>query len=71
MKKSLYRLDQLNREELHKVNHIGCGYCIHEKKCPLHNPKINKARLGCLDYEPDENGFNNTDYRDGESKRSR
>jgi len=30
---------------------MGCGYCIHEKNCPKRDPKINKAKLGCLEYE--------------------
>lgn len=62
MKKSLYRLDQLNREELHKVNQLGCGYCLHENKCPMRNPKVNKAKLGCKDYKH---------FEDSESERPR
>ena len=29
---------------------IGCGYCALEKECTIHDPKINKAKLGCKDY---------------------
>lgn len=34
---------------------IGCGYCLYEKAslgtCKIHDPKINKAKLGCKDYK--------------------
>lgn len=30
---------------------IGCGYCAKEKTCSIHDPKVNKAKLGCTDYE--------------------
>lgn len=30
---------------------IGCGYCIHEKTCTMRDPKINKAKLGCTEYQ--------------------
>lgn len=30
---------------------IGCGYCINEKNCPIRNPRINKAKLGCVDWK--------------------
>jgi hypothetical protein len=38
----------MNKEE---ENQIGCGYCIHEKTCPIRDPKINKAKQGCKDYK--------------------
>ena len=28
-------------------NQIGCGYCEHEVTCKDHDPKVNKAKLGC------------------------
>jgi hypothetical protein len=31
---------------------LGCGYCKLEKTCGKHNPKINKAKLGCTEYKP-------------------
>lgn len=33
------------------ASQVGCGYCKHEKDCPKHDPKINKAKLGCEEYE--------------------
>jgi hypothetical protein len=30
---------------------IGCGYCKHEKQCPDHDPKVNKAKAGCLHFK--------------------
>jgi hypothetical protein len=33
-----------------KDKQIGCGYCAHEKKCPMRNPKINKAKMGCKEF---------------------
>lgn len=30
---------------------VGCGYCIHEKTCIKYIPKINKAKLGCQEYQ--------------------
>lgn len=35
---------------------IGCGYCDKEKTCKIRDPKINKAKQGCKDY----NHFLNT-----------
>lgn len=32
-------------------NQIGCGYCINEVGCPKRDPKINKAKQGCKEYE--------------------
>lgn len=32
-------------------NIIGCGYCKFEKTCKMHDPKVNKAKLGCKDYK--------------------
>jgi len=29
---------------------IGCGYCALEKTCSIHDPKINRALLGCDSY---------------------
>jgi hypothetical protein len=26
---------------------IGCGYCLYEKECHVHNPNVNKASFGC------------------------
>jgi len=26
---------------------VGCGYCLYEKQCKIHDPKVNKARCGC------------------------
>jgi hypothetical protein len=34
-----------------KSHPIGCGYCIHELTCSKHDPKINKAKLGCKEYK--------------------
>lgn len=31
-------------------NQIGCGYCENEKTCEKHDPKINKAKLGCKEF---------------------
>jgi hypothetical protein len=30
---------------------IGCGYCKNEKNCKIRDPKINKAKKGCKDWE--------------------
>ncbi len=30
---------------------IGCGYCDKEKTCKIRDPKINKAKLGCADFQ--------------------
>ena len=30
---------------------IGCGYCKNEKICKKRDPKINKAKQGCKDWE--------------------
>ena len=35
----------------HIAKQIGCGYCIHEKDCKIRDPKINKAALGCEQWE--------------------
>lgn len=35
----------------HIPRQIGCGYCIHEKECTKRDPKINKAKLGCEEWE--------------------
>ena len=29
---------------------IGCGYCLFETTCKKRDPKINKAKLGCKDF---------------------
>lgn len=34
---------------------IGCGYCDKEKACKIRDPKINKAKQGCKDYNHFEN----------------
>jgi len=34
-----------------KKNQIGCGYCSKEKTCKMHDPKINKAKLGCKEFQ--------------------
>jgi len=36
-------------------NQIGCGYCKKEKTCKIRDPKINKAKLGCKDFDHFEN----------------
>ena len=36
---------------MEKTEQIGCGYCTLEKVCKTRDPKINKAKLGCKDYE--------------------
>ncbi len=36
---------------------IGCGYCVNEKKCPIRDPKINKAKLGCKEFIHHENKY--------------
>jgi len=33
-----------------KENQIGCGYCKHESICTKRDPKINKAKLGCKNF---------------------
>jgi hypothetical protein len=33
-----------------KGRQIGCGYCALEKTCSIHDPKINRALLGCESY---------------------
>lgn len=40
---------------------IGCGYCVYEG-CKKHNPKINKARLGCEQYRHINNPINSKPY---------
>jgi len=30
---------------------VGCGYCKHEKSCLKRDPKVNKAKQGCLEYQ--------------------
>jgi len=42
------------KEELNS-NQIGCGYCDKEKTCKIRDPKINKAKQGCKDYNHFEN----------------
>lgn len=32
-------------------NQIGCGYCINESSCKIKDPKINKAKQGCEDWQ--------------------
>jgi hypothetical protein len=34
-----------------KENQIGCGYCKEEETCPIRDPKINKAKLGCKQFK--------------------
>jgi hypothetical protein len=34
-----------------KENQIGCGYCKRESLCTKHNPKVNKAKLGCKEFK--------------------
>lgn len=36
-------------------NQIGCGYCDKEKICTIRDGKINKAKLGCKDFNHFEN----------------
>jgi len=38
-----------------KENQVGCGYCANEKTCAIRDSKVNKAKLGC----PDWNHFSN------------
>lgn len=33
-----------------KENQIGCGYCDKETTCLVRDPRINKAKLGCVDF---------------------
>lgn len=33
------------------IDQIGCGYCSKELTCKIRDPKINKAKLGCKEYE--------------------
>lgn len=42
-----------------KENQIGCGYCAKEKKCKIRDPKINKAKQGCKEWQhwQDSNGY--------------
>lgn len=30
---------------------IVCGYCYKEKTCEKHDPKVNKAKLGCEEFK--------------------
>ena len=41
-----------------KDNQIGCGYCTKEKECKIRDPKINKAKQGCKEWQywQDSNG---------------
>uniref|UniRef100_A0A6M3M5C3 Uncharacterized protein n=1 Tax=viral metagenome TaxID=1070528 RepID=A0A6M3M5C3_9ZZZZ len=32
-------------------NQVGCGYCKNEENCNIHDPTINKAKLGCKDWK--------------------
>lgn len=34
-----------------KENQIGCGYCANEQTCKIHDPKVNKAKLGCENWK--------------------
>lgn len=36
---------------LKKDNQIGCGYCGNEKNCIERDPKTNKAKQGCKDWQ--------------------
>ncbi len=38
----------MNEKQIHQ---IGCGYCKKEKTCKMRDPKINKAKQGCKDWE--------------------
>ena len=41
-----------NLPDMSKVeNQIGCGWCYCENHCPIHDSKINKAKLGCPVFE--------------------
>jgi hypothetical protein len=42
----------MNEKQLHQV---GCGYCKKEKTCKMRDPKINKAKQGCKDWDHWEN----------------
>ena len=32
-------------------NQIGCGYCKHELTCKIRDPRVNKAKQGCPDWQ--------------------
>ena len=34
-----------------KKNQIGCGYCSKETECNKRDPKVNKAKMGCKDWQ--------------------
>ena len=34
-----------------KTEQIGCGYCKKENNCEMRDPKINKAKQGCKEWE--------------------
>ena len=34
-----------------KTEQIGCGYCKKENNCQMRDPKINKAKQGCKEWE--------------------
>jgi len=34
-----------------KDKQIGCGYCAKEKDCKIRDPKTNKAKQGCKEWE--------------------
>lgn len=33
------------------TDQIDCGYCKRETTCEIRDPKINKAKLGCKEFE--------------------
>jgi|TARA_B110000967_G_scaffold201149_1_gene238006 hypothetical protein len=45
-------------DDFKKENQIGCGYCAKEKECKIRDPKINKAKQGCKEWQhwQDPNG---------------
>jgi len=43
------------KEESRNNNQVGCGYCKKENTCKIRDPKINKAKLGCKDFDHFEN----------------
>ena len=51
MSKVLYNQNPENKNDYSKIeNQIGCGWCSHEKTCTDRDPKINKAKQGCLRF---------------------
>ena len=37
-------------KDVKRGDQVGCCYCKNEKTCITRDPKINKAKLGCINY---------------------